>query len=153
MKSIRSIFVFAVASMLFVAGPVSFAHDTEKHSEQKGPNGGQIRIAGNYHFELVMAADSKVPKDNPLTVYVTDVAGKKVLSAGASGSATILAGKTKVTAPLLPDGDNRFKGTANYASLADVKVVVSITLSGKPAENARFIPFAVAKDAHAGHKH
>jgi hypothetical protein len=34
-----------------------------------------------------------------------------------------------------------------------MKVVVSITLSGKAAEQARFTPLAATKDGHTGHKH
>jgi hypothetical protein len=34
-----------------------------------------------------------------------------------------------------------------------MKVVVSITLSGKAAEQARFTPLAVTKDNHTDHKH
>ena len=84
---------------------------------------------------------------------MSDDAGKKVSTAGASGTATILSGKVKATATLVPDGDNRMKGVAKYASTPGMKVVVSIALSGKQPEQARFTPLAVAKDAHTDHKH
>ena len=88
-----------------------------------------------------------------MVVYVTDHAGTKAPTNGASGTATLLAGKTKATATLVPDGDNRLKGIANYASAPDMKVVVSIAFPGKAAEQARFTPLAAAKDGHADHKH
>ena len=45
------------------------------------------------------------------------------------------------------------KGVAKYASMPGTKAVVSITLAGKQAEQARFTPLAVAKDTHTDHTH
>jgi len=129
------------------------AHTDDVLDTQKAPNGGQLRMAGVYHYELVVAKDSKDAKDNAVIVYVTDHAGTKVPTGGASGTATILAGKAKATATLAPDGDNRLKGMAKYLSAPDMKVVVSITFPGKAAEQARFTPLAAAKDGHMDHKH
>ena len=133
-----------------VAGGVR-AHDDAYLDTQKAPNGGQLRMAGPNHYELVVVRDSKEAKENAVVVFVTDHAGQKVLTVGASGTATILAGKLKATSPLKPDGDNRMKGFAKYASTSDMKVVVSITLSGKPAEQARFTPLGSQVQAHAAH--
>lgn len=66
---------------------------------------------------------------------------------------TIFAGKPNAVATLKPDGDNRMKGVAKYASMPGTKAVVSITLAGKQAEQARFTPLAVAKDTHTDHTH
>ena len=154
MKPMQSL-LFSAA--LTLAGSSAFAHSDEFLDTQKTPNGGQQRMAGVYHFELVVAKDSKEARDNPVVVYVTDHANAKIPTVGAGGTATILAGKQKASVKLLPDGDNRLKGVAKYASTPDMKVVVSITLPGKPAEQARFTPLAaplaVAKDGHTDHKH
>ncbi|MDO8651403.1 MAG: hypothetical protein Q7R66_04375 [Undibacterium sp.] len=143
----------AAALVLATSATSVFAHDDAYLDTLKSPNGGQTRMADAYHFELVMVKDSEDVKENQIMVYVTDHAGTKILTAGATGTATVLAGKVKTTATLVPDGDNRLKGIAKYASTADVKAVLSITLAGKPAEQARFTPFVVAKDAHTEHKH
>ncbi len=145
----------AILPLLFsalLAQPV-FAHDDAYLDTQKAPNGGQLRMAGPYHYELVLVKDAKEAKENPVVVYVTDHAGQKIPTAGAAGTATILAGKLKAAATLKPDGDNRMKGVAKYASTPDTKAVVSITLAGKQPEQARFTPLAVAKDTHTDHKH
>lgn len=158
MKSLNAL-IFAVAAL---AGSGALAHSDEYLDTQKTPNGGQMHMAGVYHFELVVARDSKEAKDNPVVVYVTDHAGTKIPTVGASGTATLLGGKTKVSVKLAPDGDNRMKGIGKYASTLDMKAVVTITIAGKPAEQARFTPLApmasaapmvAAKDAHADHKH
>ena len=156
MKPMQSL-LFSAALML--AGSSAFAHSDEYLDTQKTPNGGQQRMAGNYHFELVVAKDSKEARDNPVIVYVTDHANARIPSVGAGGTATILAGKQKASVKLVPDGDNRLKGIGKYASTPDMKVVVSVTLAGKTAEQARFTPLAPmaapapAKDSHADHKH
>ena len=100
-----------------------------------------------------VAKASNDATENPIVVFVTDRAGVKVSTVGASGTATILADKTKATLPLVPDGDNRLKGTTNFGATADMKVVVSIALAGKTKEQARFTPLAIKKPENAGHKH
>lgn len=138
----------AILAGIAISAAPAYAHDDAHLATVKAPNGGQLRQAGPYHFELVMARDGTDAKESPVLVYVTDDSGKKVSTAGASGTATILSGKAKATAALVPDGDNRMKGAARYASMSGMKVVVSVALPGKPPEQARFTPLAAAKDAH-----
>lgn len=134
------------------AGP-ALAHGDAALDTAKAPNGGQLRMAGSYRYELVTAEDATEAKESPVMVYVTDQASQKVSTAGASGTATILAGKQKATVVLVPDGDNRMKGAGKYLSTPGMKVVVSVALSGKQPEQARFTPLAIAQDSHGDHKH
>ena len=147
----------AMVAALMSVGNGAFAHDDGTLDKISGPNGGQLRMAGSYHFELVVAKDSKEAKDNPVVVYVTDHAGTKVPTAGAKGTVTILSGKAKVTVSLIPDGDNRLKGSGAYASAPDMKAIVSVTLPNKSPEQARFTPLdkpmLSTQDGHAGHSH
>ncbi len=140
MKRMHSLIFAATTGILTLASSPLFAHGDESHDAQKAPNGGQLSKAGVYHFELVVAQDGKETKDNPVVVFVTDHAGGRIPTAGASGTATLLAGKAKSAVTLTPDGDNRMKGVAKYAATPDMKVVVSITLPGKATEQARFTP-------------
>lgn len=151
MKKMKTLMFSTTAGMVMLASAAALAHSDEYLDTQKSPNGGQQRMAGLYHFELVVARDSKEAKENPLLIYITDHANVKIPTAGASGTATILAGKQKETVKLVPDGDNRMKGTVKYASTPDMKVVVSITFPGKPAEQARFTPLAVVAAAPMDH--
>lgn len=143
-------FLVLAASML--ASPALLAHTDEVLDTQKAPNGGQLRMAGMYHYELVVAKDSKDASDNPVVVYVTDHAGTKIPTAGAVGTATILSGKTKASADLKADGDNRLKGITKYASSPDMKVVISITLPGTNPESARFTPHGSEMAGHGDMK-
>ncbi|MBK1891913.1 hypothetical protein Undi14_17920 [Undibacterium sp. 14-3-2] len=145
--------LFALTSLLIAGG--AYAHTDEYLDTQKAPHGGQLRMAGIYHFELVVAKDSKQSKNNPVVVYVTDHAGTKISTTGAKGTVTLLAGKTKTMLNLTPDSENALKASGNYTPVPEMKAVVSITLAGKAAEQARFTPLSnsgTAKlDDHAGH--
>jgi hypothetical protein len=131
----------------------AFAHGDEVHAEApKAANGGQVQPAGVNFLELVVVKNSKDAGDNPVVVFITDGHGKKLSSAGATGTATLLSGKDKAVVTLTPDGDNRMKGTGKYASNPTMKAIVAITLPGKPTDQARFTPLA-ADDGHDSHKH
>lgn len=160
MRNIIMTFIKSLASgiallCVLFASSASMAHSDEYLDAQKAPNGGQLRMAGVYHFELVVANVSKLSKSNPVVIYLTDHAGNNISSANASGAVTILSGKSKTTIMLKPDGDNRLKGVGNYASSQTMKVVASIALPGKPTQQARFTPFVkfktMSKSAHAMH--
>ena len=103
-----------------------------------GPNGGQIKDAGKNHLELVV-------KENALVAYVVDGKGQKVMTKGASGTATVLSGKTTANVKLEPTGDNALAGTGRFESAPDMKVVVSLTLAGENPVQARFTPREKAK--------
>lgn len=103
-----------------------------------GPNGGQVRDAGKYHLELVV-------KDSALTVYVSGSKDAKVATKGASGTATVLAGKTTSSVKLDPRGENALAGSGGFQPAPDMKVVVSVTLAGQPAVQARFTPLEKPK--------
>nr|WP_314862680.1 hypothetical protein [uncultured Undibacterium sp.] len=133
------------------------AHDNAYFDSNKSPNGGQTRMAGVYHFELVLVKDSKEAKENSITVHVTDHASKALATAGGTATLTIVQGKHKSTVTLQPSGMNQFTGKAVYASNANFKGALTVTMAGKPAEQARFTPFAPVKAApvkkEAGHEH
>lgn len=131
-----------------------YAHGDEMHADApKTAHGGQVQVAGASHFELVVTKTSKEVGHNPVVVYLTDASGKKLPSAGATGTATLLSGKDKSVVTLSPDGDNRMKGVGKYASTPAMKAIVSITFPGKPTEQARFTPLAASSDGHTDHKH
>jgi hypothetical protein len=133
------------------------AHDNAYLDSVKSVNGGQTRMAGVYHFELVLVKDSKEAKENSITVFVTDHASKALATAGGAASLTIVQGKNKSTVTLQPSGINQFVGKAVYASNANFKGALTVTMAGKPVELARFTPFAPVKAApekkDAGHEH
>lgn len=143
--------LFMSAALLF-ASHAAIAHDNATLNQMKAPNGGQLRMAGPYHFELLVDKNNKEVKDSAVTIYITDHGEKKIPTAGARGTATILAGKTKVTVPLAPAGDNKLSGLGKYVSDPHMKVVVSIVFADKKTEQAQFTPLATDHaDDHPHH--
>jgi hypothetical protein len=152
MNPLRIVLAHVAAGMFVLASPALLAHTDEYLDTLEAPNGGQLRMSGIYHFELVVAKDNKAARESPVVVYVTDHAGGKIPTVGAGGTATLVTGKRKVSVKFLPDGDNRLQGVARYASTPDLKVTVSITLADQTARQARFTPLAVAKGNNTEHK-
>lgn len=136
------------AASLALLAQQALAHDDAFLDKQAAPHGGQLRQAGLHHFELVMVKGAKATSPSPLVVHVTDHAGTAVPTKGAKGSATILTGSTKINVPLDPGGDNRMQGSAKYAVTPETKVVVTITLAGGAAGQARFTPGASSTAGH-----
>jgi hypothetical protein len=131
-----------IAAALFAQG--ALAHDEATLDAMTAPHGGQIRMAGPYHYELVV-------QPNAVAVYVTDHAGAAVPTRGASGTATVLAGKAKATVPLQAAGDNTMKGSGSFVTAPDMKVVVTISFPGMGPEVARFTPTQKAGVAPMAH--
>lgn len=136
-----------MAAALTITGQ-ALAHSDEYLDSIATPHGGQMRMAGMYHFELVV-------EPGTLTVYLTDHADHPVASAGASGSATVLVGKNRSTIALAPAGDNRLGGKGEFTMDPSMRVVLSITLPGQAPEQARFTPLAprAVAPAAADHSH
>ena len=141
---------FAVCVVVLAAGP-ALAHDDAYLDTLKAPHGGQLRMAGPNHYELVVVKNSKTVRENPIHIYVTDHAQNPLDVRGAKGTATLEAGPLKAISTLHPDGSNRLKGFAKYASTPGMTVVVTITLSGGEAWTARFTPLSKPASTHAGH--
>jgi hypothetical protein len=131
-----------ISTLTFAIGaPSAQAHGDASHFDSvKGKHGGQLAIAGVYGFELMIEKEAKAAMDNPVVVYVTNLDGQAVSTTGATGTAMLLSGNDKTVVTLLPDGDNRMKGTAKYASTPTMKALVTITLAGKGTEQARYMP-------------
>lgn len=134
-----------VLALLFSQG--AFAHGDEHLDTQTAPHGGQLRTVQQYNYELVVKADE-------VSVYVTDHDGKKFDTRGATGTATLLSGKSKTSVKLMPAGDNQMKGSGKFELAPDMKVVVSIALAGQTALQGRFTPMQKAPSASStAHSH
>lgn len=144
----RNPFSFAVCIALLVGSAI--AHDDAYLDAQKAPNGGQLRMAGGNHFELVVDRAPEI-KEKPILVYLSDHAGQKISAVGATGTVTLLSGGARSTTSLFPDGDNRMRGKGTYASMPDLQATVSIRPSGQSAVEARFSPLGKAPVPHGAH--
>ena len=116
MKLIKT--TLLAASLLFAGYAV--AHTDEFLDSQKSPHDGQIRMTDMYHLELVV-------KDKELTVYVMNHANEAQPSEGMTATATVLSGETKTEVKLEPAEENLLKGTGDFKTSEDMKVVLSVT--------------------------
>lgn len=155
----RKVLTMSVVTVLSLTSfsHVAVAHDDKYFDSMKSPHGGQTRMAGPYHLELVLKAGAKNTQTNPVQVFVTDHAGKAISTKGASATLIVAQGKQKLTVELKPQGENEMLGQAAYNASADLKAALSFNEAGKGVEQARFTPFVLVKSsktkAEAGHEH
>jgi hypothetical protein len=161
---VKQILAFLLAGLVSTSVQ---AHTDEYFDTKKGPNGGQVRMAGIYHLELVLLADSTERKTQQLKLYVSDHGDQPKAAAGATANILLVSGKQKSSAQLTPAGNNLLTGTAEYAASPDLQAVVQLTMPGEghgPIKvQAKFTPFKVIepsaqsvdeKDGHGeGHHH
>lgn len=129
------------ALLALVLATPALAHDDATLDAVATPHGGQLRMAGPYHFELVVG-------EGQLRVYLSDHADAPVPSQGVSGSAVVLSG-AKSTIALAPAGDNLLQGAGAFAPGPEMKVVVSLTFPDGKAWQARFTPWARMQGAES----
>ncbi|NQD36962.1 hypothetical protein HPT27_07990 [Permianibacter sp. IMCC34836] len=123
---------------------VSVAHDDNWLDQQKAPHDGQLRMAGQYHIELVLT-------DKGMDAYLTDHAFVAQPSQGGSAAVTVLANKKVSQLKLTASGDNQLTGTGSYERSADMQVVVVLNMPGQSPLQAKFTP--LRKAAASGHDH
>lgn len=120
-----------------VAGVSAFAaaHTEEYFDSKESAHGGQTRMVGPYHLELVA-------KDKEIVLYVMDHADQDLSTEGGVGKATIQAGKAKAktSVRLEPTGGNMLKGTGDFTVMPGTVVTVFVELPGQEVIAARFVP-------------
>jgi hypothetical protein len=125
---------------LTLAAP-ALAHDDASLDARESPHGGQVRMTGPYHYELVVG-------EGVLQVYLTDHADQPLSSQGVSGTAVVLRGG-KVSVPLTPAGEHHLEGQGDFEPGPDMKVVVSLTFPDGNARQARFTPWERMQQAQS----
>lgn len=149
-KSMSTVFFSALLAVSLSAA----AHTEEYFDSHAAPHGGQMRMAGPFHLELVT-------KEQEIVVYVTDHADSKISTQGAVAKATVQTGKDKpkTTIKLESAGDNILKGTGDFIVTPETVFVVFVKLPKYEAESARFTPLKKSDpkssegDPQDGHNH
>ncbi len=121
-----------VVSILAMSSP-AWAHTDEFFESVEAPHGGQLRMTGPFHLELVA-------KEGELTVYVTDHADTKISVDGGLAKATVETGQTRTQVHLHPVGDNLLKGSGVFLLMPNTVVIVFMKLPNHDAHSARFMP-------------
>jgi hypothetical protein len=134
----KSIISF-LALISLILSSTAWSHTDEYFDSIAAPHGGQMRMAGPYHMEIIA-------KDKVILLYVTDHANSKIDIVGGVSKAIFQTGKTKTSVKLQPAGDNVFKGTGDFIVTPETKIVVFIKLPEQEAQAARFTPLKPAEN-------
>ncbi len=122
-----------VSMVILLTAPVADAAG-EKHAsgDHHSPKyGGVVREVREVQYELVAKPDS-------IAIYIEDH-GRKVDTAGATAKVTMLNGKEKSEATLLPAGGNKLEAKGAFDIRPGTKVVSVVALAAKTAVTARFV--------------
>lgn len=109
------------------------AHTDEYFESVQAPHGGQLRMTGPYHMELLA-------KDGELTVYVTDHADNIIGVDGGLAKATVETGSNRTQVHLHPVGGNVLKGEGTFSLTASTVIIVFMKLPNQDGYAARFMP-------------
>jgi hypothetical protein len=101
------------------------------YSHEPAAHGGLIAEAGTHHLELVVG-------EGELVVYVTDAENAPVETNGAQGTAVVLSNRQQTSVNLAPGGQNTLRGTGPFERSSGMRIVVTVSLPGTPALQARF---------------
>lgn len=130
-RATRAVLGCGLLCALLLADSSVFAHSDEYFDSRPSAHGGQTRMAGPIHLELVAGAQA-------VTVYITDHADRPQPTAG--GKAVLRVPARKLRLDLAPSGENAFSAPLAAALPTDTEIVVFVRLAGAEAQAARFGP-------------
>lgn len=107
------------------------AHSDTWFDTHATPHGGQVRMSGPYHLELMPQQD----KDEVL-VYVTDHGDTAIPTAGWTAQLVALSGGKKINIALKPAGANTLRGKGRLPP--DAQVVLSVRPKAGEEYSARY---------------
>ena len=121
--------ILATCAALLMA-QTAYAHDNHKHGS-KGPNGGVLAEAGEYHVELLT-------RGSTIEVHVLDHDNKPVQTTGYKGLAILSVQGKSQRITLEPNAQSQLVGKAEAALPSAVKGVVRLTPANGKAVQAKF---------------
>lgn len=142
----RSILTWLSIIAFALTGGYAIAHTNEYLDTLEGEHGGQLRMSGAYHFELVATSGE-------LKVYVTDHAWKPIDTAGAEANAMVITNEKKTVIQLRPGGTNTFEGNGDFSLDEHSTVHLKVVMPSGDAELATFVPLKKRDTKPAGEEH
>lgn len=145
MNSLTRTLLTTVFSAFFTGA--ALAHSNEYLDSIPSPHGGQVRMSGPYHMELMINTPGE------LNVYLTDHGNVPQMTAGAEAMAKVKNGKRVVEVKLTPGGENTLKGKGEFVMNAKTGVVIFLKMPGQEAEGFQFAPLKPKTKAGKGATH
>lgn len=118
----------------------AYAHSDDYLDSLPAPHGGQIRMAGPLHLELVIA-------DREVEVFVTDHAGTPRPTAGGKASLRVAREDPGIT--LKATGGYRFAGSLPHPVPVNAQLTLFVMLPGEQPHAARFTAAGTAGSSKA----
>lgn len=113
--------------------PAALAHTNEYLDTSTGTHGGQIRMSGPFHFELVATPGE-------ITVYVTDHGDTPIETAGASAVIVLQTGKSRAEISLEPAGENILRGSGKFKLIKSTQAELVVTMPDVRPQSASYKP-------------
>jgi hypothetical protein len=135
---------YALVATILSGMPFSLvrAHDPATLDSLPSVHGGQVRMAGPFHVELVVLGLEVAQTDRLLLVYLQNHMFQDVSSSGLKCIARFVDGKHVTTVNLIPIESNGFSGRGAFKVNPFVTAEVSITDKNGEAWSATYTPFA-----------
>jgi hypothetical protein len=131
--------ILAVGFSLACLPSAVLAHSNEYLEAITGAHGGKLRMAEQYHFEMLLT-------NGELRVWVSDHGDNPQATAGATGSVKLVAEAGIVTVNLIPSGANLLVGKdPKIRANAPVKAIATVTMKGQKPLQTRFAFEAATK--------
>jgi hypothetical protein len=136
----------AVAATMLLLGmtlALAHAHDPATLDSLPSGHGGQVRMAGPFHIELVILGREAAEGNRLVLVYLQNHMFEDVSSGGLKGVVKFLDGQRVTTVSLVPIEANGFSGRGAFEVNPSVIAEVSITDKDGEVWSATYTPFAV----------
>lgn len=122
--------LFLMASLS--ASGLTWAHSNEHLATMKGAHGGMLRMAGMYHFELVL-------NNGDARVWVTDHGDEPQSTRGAVGTLRIIDGNDAFTVYMAPTGSNELAvKDPRIKTGKGARLVLTVSMRGEAPLQTRF---------------
>lgn len=131
----------SLALWMVLVASMARAHDDATLDRMPSPHGGQVRMAGPFHFELVIEPER-------LVLHVMDHANQSVSAADGRATAKITTSAGTETIELLPIADSTLGAEATVEPLAGAELDITVSLPGQRAWSVTFTPSSVSPPAN-----
>lgn len=118
-------------SLMMLTASLSYAHSDAEMAAMVAPHGGQLKMVGWYHFELVS-------KGQQLNLYLSDHAGTPKPSKDVKGSFTMLDGAQKLEGTFTPIAPNQLRAQLSRKPSKNAQLEVKLTFADGRTEQAQF---------------
>jgi hypothetical protein len=135
--------IIATTLLLGVTVAPVHAHDPATLDSLPSVHGGQVRMAGPFHIELVILGRAAAQTERLVLVYLQNHMFEDVSSNGLKGIVRFLDGQRVTTVSLSPIEANGFSGRGAIEINPSVTAEISITDKDGQVWSATYSPFAV----------